>query len=43
MEEYLMLITRRLALAAVFLAAGVTGATAQTVWNLPTTRIRKIS
>ncbi len=30
-----MLITRRLALAAVFLAAGVTGATAQTVWNLP--------
>jgi TRAP-type C4-dicarboxylate transport system substrate-binding protein len=35
MEEYLMLITRRLALAAVFLAAGVTGATAQTVWNLP--------
>ncbi len=30
-----MLITRRLALAAVFLAAGVSGATAQTVWNLP--------
>jgi TRAP-type C4-dicarboxylate transport system substrate-binding protein len=35
MEEYLMLITRRLALAAVFLATGITGATAQTVWNLP--------
>ena len=30
-----MPITRRLALAAVFLAAGMTGATAQTVWNLP--------
>jgi TRAP-type C4-dicarboxylate transport system substrate-binding protein len=36
MEEYRMLITRRLAFAAAaFLAAGITGATAQTVWNLP--------
>src|SRR5262245_11945274 len=36
MEEYQMLITRRLALAAAaFLAVGATGAAAQTVWNLP--------
>jgi TRAP-type C4-dicarboxylate transport system substrate-binding protein len=35
MEEYQMLITRRLALAVTLLAVGMTGATAQTVWNLP--------
>jgi TRAP-type C4-dicarboxylate transport system substrate-binding protein len=36
MEEYQMLISRRLALAAAaFLTVGGTGAAAQTVWNLP--------